>query len=514
MRFCLLLALLTSPVLAQVNTERAAARFLDQATWGPTPSSITQLEGTTIADWLNAQFALNTSDLPDQPILNSDGKSNDSLAPVKAAFFQNAVTGEDQLRQRVAFVLSQIWVVSQTSGVSPAYAYPPWWRIFRDNAFGNYRDVIKAVTLSPAMGRYLNMANNNKANPSKDTAANENYARELMQLFTLGLTQLNADGSPVLDKNKNPVPTYDQTVVTNLAKVLTGWTYPTAPGATAKTNNPPYYTGQMFAVDAEHDKTAKTIFANITIPAGQTAEQDLDALLDALMSQPTMAPFVGRQLIQHLVTSNPSPAYIERVAKVFENNGSGVAGDLKTVVKAILTDPEARAADVASAPVNPSFGHLREPILFLANILRGLNATLTATSTVQNLAAEMGENLFAAPSVFSWFSPQYRTEKGLFGPEFQIYSTQTVADRADIVSAALYGKLDATTTVNLAPFVSQAGNTANLLEYISSVFLHDGMSTALQQAATAAANAAATPTAKAQAALYVVLTSSEYQIVQ
>ena len=154
---------------AAVTSERAAARFLDQATWGPTPSSVAQLQSISIDDWLNAQFALNTSDLPDQPILASDGNSNNNLAPVQAAFFQNAVTGQDQLRQRVAFVLSQIFVVSQTSGVSPAYAYPPYWRIFRDNAFGNYRDLIKAVTLSPAMGRYLNMANNNKANSAKGT---------------------------------------------------------------------------------------------------------------------------------------------------------------------------------------------------------------------------------------------------------------------------------------------------------------------------------------------------------
>ena len=151
---------------------------------------------------------------------------------MKAAFFQNAVTGQDQLRQRVAFALSQIWVVSSGGGVPKAYAYPPYWRLFRDNAFGSYRDVIHALTLSPAMGRYLNMANNNKANPAKNTSANENYARELMQLFTLGLTQLNPDGTPVFDQNKNPVPTYDQAVVTNMAKVLTGWTYPTAPGAT------------------------------------------------------------------------------------------------------------------------------------------------------------------------------------------------------------------------------------------------------------------------------------------
>ena len=142
---------------------RAAARFLDQATWGPTPATIEQLQTTGFKAWLKAQFALNTSDLPDQPILDSSGNSNNDLTPVQAAFFQNALTGEDQLRQRVAFALSKIWVVSATSGVPNAYAYPPYWRIFRDNAFGNYRTLIKDVTLSPAMGRYLNMANNNKA---------------------------------------------------------------------------------------------------------------------------------------------------------------------------------------------------------------------------------------------------------------------------------------------------------------------------------------------------------------
>jgi len=232
------------------------------------------------------------------------------------------------------------------------------------------------------------------------------------------------------------------------------------------------------------------------------------------MSQPTMAPFVSQQLIEHLVTSNPSPAYIQRVSQVFENNGNSVTGDLKAVVTAILTDPEARAADDPSAPVNPNFGHLREPILFMTNILRGLNATLGTKSAIYNDATEMGEDLFYAPSVFSYFSPQYRTEKGLLGPEFQIYSTQTVADRADIVNSILYGKLDGSTTVNLAPFVSQASNTANLLNYVSSVFLHGGMSPWLEQAATSAVNAAATPTAKAQTALYVVLTSGEYQIIQ
>jgi uncharacterized protein (DUF1800 family) len=318
----------------------------------------------------------------------------------------------------------------------------------------------------------------------------------------------------VLDSNGNPVPTYTQAIVTQLAKALTGWTYPTPPGATAKTNNPAYYFGQMFSVASEHDTTAKAIFDNITIPAGQTAQQDLDSVFDALMEQPTMAPFISQQLIQQLVTSNPSPAYIQRVAQVFSNDGTGVAGNLQAVITAILMDPEARAADDPPAKVNANFGHLREPILFMTNLLRGLNATLGASSAVYNSASNMGEDLFYAPSVFSYFNAQYRTENNLLGPEFQIYSTQTVALRADTVNTVLYGKLDASTTFNLAPFVNAAGKTSDLLDAIDYVFLHSSMSSALRQAATTAVNAATTPTAKAQAALYIALTSGEYQIVQ
>jgi len=498
---------------AQAVTARAAARFLDQATWGPTPASIAELQKAGFTNWLIAQYAMNTSNLPNQAILDSTGQPNRDLHPVQAAFFRNAVYQPDQLRQRVAFALSQIWVVS-FEGVPDAYAFPPYWRILRDNAFGNYRDLIKAVTLNPAMGRFLNMANNNKANPAKGTSANENYARELMQLFTLGLTQLNPDGTPALDQNKNPLPTFDQTVVVNMAKILTGWTYPTAPGAEAHINNPPYFYGQLIPVESEHDTTTKTIFGGVTLPAGQTAEQDLNSLLDALMAQPTMAPFVSQQLIQHLVTSNPSPQYIQRVSSVFSNDGNGVSGNLRAVVTAILTDPEARAADDPNAAVNPDFGHLREPILFMTNLLRGLNATVTSSNTTFYDTSLLSENLFVAPSVFSYFSPQYRTEKGLLGPEFQIYSTQTAAERADIVNAILYGKIDQSTTVNLTPFVQLAGNTPALLSYIASIFLHGSMSSALQQAATDALNAAATPLGKAQAALYVVLTSGDYQIIQ
>jgi uncharacterized protein (DUF1800 family) len=496
-----------------VATDRAAARLLDQAAWGPTPADIATVQTLGLNNWLIWQFSLNTSDLPDQPILGTDGKPNRNLGPVQSAFFQNAITQPDQLRQRVAFALSEIWVVSAVQ-TNQAYAFPPYWRIFRDNAFGNYRDLIKAVTLSPAMGNYLSMANNNKGNVAKGTAANENYARELMQLFTLGLTQLNADGTPVLDANQQPIATYTQAIVTNIARVFTGWTYPTAPGATAKNNNSQYYLGQMFAVENNHDTTAKPIFGNLTIPAGQTAEWDLESLLDALMAQNTMAPFVSQQLIEHLVTSNPSPAYIERVSNVFLDNGSGVRGDLQAVITAILTDPEARAGDSPSSVETPSFGHLREPVLFTANLVRGLNGAISAENTLNRFPNELTQNLFYPPSVFSYFSPQYRTAKGLLGPEFQIHSTQTAAFRADMVNTALYGTLDKAVKLDLTPFLAVANDTSALLDYINYVFLHQSMSSGLQAAATSAVNAVTTPLARVQAALYVVLTSSEYQVIQ
>jgi uncharacterized protein (DUF1800 family) len=513
--FILAAALGPRPAKAQTAalTDRAAARFLDQAAWGPTPASIAQLEQVGIANWLNAQFALNTSDLPDQPVLAANGKANNNLAPVQAAFFQNAVTGQDQLRQRVAFALSQMWVVSAVT-TKYAYAFPPYWRLFRDNAFGNYRDIVKALTLSLAMGNYLNMANNNKGNAAKGTAANENYAREFMQLFTIGLTQLNPDGSAVMGANNNPVPTYNQSVVTNTARALTGWTYPTAPGVTAKGNNPAYYIGQMFAVETNHDTTSKSIIGGVTVPAGQTAEQDLESVLDALMAQGTMAPFVSRQLIQHLVTSDPSPAYIGRVASVFLDNGSGVRGDMKAILTAILTDPEARAGDEPGATPNPTFGHMREPVLFMANILRGLNATLGPSSAIYNNATNLGEQLFYPASVFSYFSPLFTLEGSEPAPEFQIYSTQTAANRADVVNTILYGSLDKSTTVSLTPFLPNGTDLSSMVDSINYVFLHSAMSSDLEQAVMSAATAATGAKAQAQAALYVALTSSEYQIVQ
>jgi uncharacterized protein (DUF1800 family) len=494
-------------------TDRAAVRFLEQATWGLTPADIDALKQLGIQKWLSAQFTATPSDLPDVPVLGSDGKPNLDLTPIDTAFFQNAINNPDQLRQRVAFALSEIWVVSRLD-VGYAYAIPPYWRVLRDHAFDNYRTIIRAVTLNPGMGSFLNMVNNVKANPAKGTTANENYAREIMQLFTMGLTKLNIDGSPVLDSNGNPLPTYTQDDVSALAKVFTGWTYPTAPGAQPKPSNPSYFFGEMIPYEPYHDTSAKVLFGSYQIPANQKSSDELDMAIDILMEQDSVAPFVSKQLIEHLVTSNPRPDYVTRVAQVFRNNGSGVVGDMKAVITAILADPDARAFDDPSFPFVPEYGHLKEPVLFLTNVLRALRATVSDTTTVASRAASMGQNLFLEPSVFSYFSPQYRTEGGLLGPEFQLYTTATAPVRANLINAALYSQLDKGTALDLSDFVNAAATSLNtLLSRIDWLLLHQSMSGGLQQAALSAAQAATTPAEQAKAALYVVLTSAEYNII-
>ncbi len=311
-------ALLPNYVWAQDNpwglSVRAINRVMEQGTWGPTPTPPVTLQEKGVDAWFAEQINAPISTYPDQPMLNSQGKNNNNLQPVQAAFFQNALNGPDQLRQRVAFALSEIWVVSETGGVNYAAAYPPLFSIFQNDAFANYEQIMKDITLNPAMGRFLNMVNNDKGNPAKGTAANENYAREIMQLFTLGLTQLNMDGSPVLDGNGQPAATYPQTTVTTLAKAFTGWTYPPMPGTVTKGHNPVYYLGSMVPIQANHDTSEKELFPGFTLPAGGTAEQDLNAAIHDLFMQPSLPVFVSEQLIQHLITSDPSPTYIQRIA--------------------------------------------------------------------------------------------------------------------------------------------------------------------------------------------------------
>ena len=490
-----------------------AARILEQATWGPNAQSITELQTKGFDQWFADQVAAPVTSYPNQPMLGPDGNNFTNLSGLQVQFFENALYNSDQLRQRVAFALSEIWVVSHVGVVQRAASFPPLLNIFQKDAFAAYPVLMKDVTLNSAMGAYLDMLNNRKA--TKTTSPNENYGRELMQLFTLGLNNVALNGSPVLDTNGSPVAIYSQATVDAISAALTGWTYaPTAVGAT-----PPNVFDPMVPLEAQHDTTKKIlpfVYPNgqtvpVTLAANQSAEADLDGALAAIFAHPSLAPFVVKQLIQHLVTGNPSPDYILRVVTVFNDN----RGDLKAVVKAILTDPEARAGDSGIGSDTASFGHLREPVLLVENLLRGLKGSVADSSTIYAYTSNLGQNLLSEPSVFSYFSPQYRVAGGLLGPEYQIHNTQTAVTRSNYIYAAIYnGKLDAGTTFDISEFTAAATTSpAALKALINGRFFHGAMSTGVQTAIDTALIGLTAAADKAKAALYIALTASEFQVI-
>jgi hypothetical protein len=364
-------------------------RFLEQATFGPTPAEVTRVQGTGLRAYLNEQFNLPSSSYPTLTLMPTDssqgcptgsaatcGRDNYSMYPLQLRFFQNALSGNDQLRQRVAFALHQIFVVSGNEVSQPSWMSPYLQTIDR-NAFGNYRQLLQEITLNPGMGLYLDMLGNSRSNP------NENYAREILQLFSVGLDKLNIDGTPQLDGQGNRIPTYDQTTITNFARVFTGWRL-AAPKVTVingVSNNVLNYQDPMIVTsENNHDTAQKILLDGAVLPAGRNSTQDLAAALDNIFNHPNVGPFIGRQLIQHLVTSNPSPAYVERVARVFNNNCaglyadspcSGARGDLKAVVTAILLDPEARG-DVKT---DPGSGRRNSSRISCARAVRRATAT-------------------------------------------------------------------------------------------------------------------------------------------
>lgn len=501
---------------APVISYSAAARFLDQAAWGGDAATIAHVQGIGFINYLGEQF-----NAPISPY-QTPGTTGYYLGPVQARFFTNAVHGTDQLRQRVAFALLNQFVVSAVEENTTAQLVP-YLQILQKDAFGNFRQLMEDVTLSPTMGEYLDMRNNDKANPATGTAANENYARELMQLFTIGLFELNQDGTLQLDSNGNPIPTYDQSTIQNFAKVYTGWTYPTKPGATLQMHNPAYYVGPMVPFESNHDTSAKTLLNGYADPAGLTAEQDLKVALDNIFAHQNVAPFVSKQLIQHLVTSNPSPAYVARVSAVFNNDGSGTKGNLAAVVMAILLDPEARAADDDPTATPPIGGKLREPMFFLASMLRGLGAQVNDTNTLASLSNNLGQQVFYPPSVFNYFPPGYTLPQTItngatvLGPEFQLETPSVGVTRYNTVNSIIYGGLNAGTVVDLTPF-SNLGNTSDALyAAISNAFFYGQLPSAMQtimQSATSAitGTTAAAAKSRAQAALYLALSSAYYNV--
>jgi uncharacterized protein (DUF1800 family) len=395
-----------------------ASRLLTQGTFGPTLNTISSVSAQSYDTWFAAQAAaapsLNYPSLPNKDV---------NWAPIWMA---NVVQGPDQLRQRVAFALSQIMVVSNNSQTTAAQnqMIANYYDILVKNAFGNYRTLLEQATLSPAMGRWLSMWKNNKPDPTTGSHADENYAREIMQLFSVGLVQLNLDGTPKLDSSGKPIAAYSQAEVEAMARVFTGWgtkpvTYPLGELSWAYDFD---LVDPMVAYEAHHDMDAKKILSGVTVPAGGTAAGDLKIALDTIFNHPNVGPFVSKQLIQRLVTSNPSPAYVQRVASVFNNNGAGVRGDLFAVVKAILSDSE--AANVAGP------GKVREPILRVTNLWRAFDAT-DSTGKENELAVAynsmnvLQEGVLQSPSVFNFYRPDYLRagplmNNSLVAPELQI----------------------------------------------------------------------------------------------
>ena len=440
-----------APALADVAlTANDAARFLTQATFGPSRVDIDALTGkrqVDLANWITAQIALPPSlhlaatDTDFQTFAVGDNPQY-SQVNRQAAWWKIAVTSPDQLRQRVAFALSQILVVSDANATlaNTPRGLASYYDILVSGAFGNFRTLLENVTLSPVMGIYLSALRNTKGTVDKNgvvTSADENYAREVMQLFTVGLNLLQPDGTLKLDPTGLPMPTYNQATIAQTAKVFTGWAFQSADATSTNAannfrNSASDYLHPMMLYPGQHDDTSKTVIGGVIIPANQGGAADLAQELDTLFNHPNTGPFISRQLIQRLVTSNPSPGYIYRVAQVFANNGSGVRGDLGAVVRAILTDYEARSSAVAATA---SFGKLKEPLLRATSLLRAFNGAAnngrflifyndSATTTT------LAQYPLHAPTVFNFFEPNFTqpgslAAAGLYAPEYQILTDTT-----------------------------------------------------------------------------------------
>ncbi len=404
-------------------TKAEAFRFLNQATFGATEAEADVVIEMGYAAWIEDQMTKPESlQLPHMRSLPPPEFPAQRQTDRVDIWIRNALHGEDQLRQRVAFALSEIFVVSQLG----ALADQPWgladyYDTLARHAFGDYRALMEAVTLHPAMGVYLSMLGNEKPDTQRNIRPDENYARELMQLFSIGLVELNPDGSQVLDANNQPVPTYDQAVIEGFAHVFTGWSYAGFADLRAAF---PTYSNQVMPMQlypAYHDGGPKKILDDVEIPAGQSGEQDLRDALDNIFNHPNVGPFIAIRLIQRLTASNPSPAYAQRVAAVFDDNGFGVRGDLGAVVRAILLDAEARPD--MSMEID---GKLKEPLLRLTQLWRAYEAH--SDSGRYSFAISyivLGQGPLQSPSVFNFFSPFYAPpgeirNSSLVAPELQI----------------------------------------------------------------------------------------------
>ncbi len=482
-----------------------AARFLEQSSWGPTPTTIAQVEQLGLQAYLQQQFSAPISTYP------TPGAGAKFVVD-QNQFFVNAMQGQDQLRQRVSFALSEIMVISGMKSkfdqIDPT-EFSLWMNMLQNDAFGNYFDLLNDVTLSPGMGYYLDMANNNGC---PKCAPDQNYAREVLQLFTIGLEELNPDGTPVLDQNGNEIPTYTQDTIEGFAALFTGWTYPAAPNETPHFLDRRYFSGPMIPFQKHYNEGSKLLLNGTTIPAGGAIQSDLTSGLQNIFTHPNVAPFICQQLIQKLVTSNPIPAYVSRCSQVFNNDGNGVAGDLTAVITEILTDSEARRGD-NPAQVQASDGHLREPLLDMMAAMLAVNTTTDGVN-LNTYAGGLLQAPFLSPTVFNFYPPNYQVPgTQLLGPEFKILNSNTSISRVNFINDLIYGTVGPNTTINISNYVAAAGNVTNLLAMINTNIMHGEMPSDMYNTLFTTLSSGVFPnnTSLAEAALYLTLSSYQFQ---
>ncbi len=548
-------------------------RFLEQATFGPTSALDSRVRRIGLRTWLAEQFGSNYPSVafpypvvPLKPI-NAPADCNgepmgDTVPDVPPTcfrdtysmylpqtwFYKEALYGDSQLKHRVAWALNQLWVISgfDTQQSSHMIAYH---QLLSKNAFGNWRTLMQDMTLNPGMGNYLDMIRSTRTNP------NENYPREVLQLFNIGLFMLKPDGT--LDCTQHPypdptpcqptdtfIPTYDQNVVNNFTKVFTGWrdcriTDP-GPGCPNDTSGSPNYKDPMSLNPAAHDVTAKTLLSysgstttNIaacnacnTTQITTYANNSLNQALDNIYNHPNVAPFVSKYLIQQLVTSDPTPAYVGRISAVFNANRTNPS-QLKEVVKAILLDPEARG-DVKTDPI---YGKLREPVQLMTNLFRQIGVTSAdglglSDGDVNRFPANMAQSLFFSPTVFNYYPPNYIVPgTALLGPEFAIFNTGTAISRANFGNSMVFGQINVAlpntpngtrldfTEMQALAAMDTTTNTP-LLDTLNQRMMHGAMSAQMRSTINTAVNAVVTtdPLTRAKTAVYLIVTSSQYQV--
>lgn len=454
----------TAPPYPDIPVNDAdAARFLSQASFGPTTAEIARVRQIGYTKWLDEQLDAATTPptlvLPYLQQIVANGLPEADLRPQhrRNYWLWKAATGNDQLRMRTAFALSEVFVVSDRE-VADSNATIPRIADYQDTlargAFGSYRDLLEKVSLHPAMGYFLSHVGNRKADPAKNITPDENYGREVMQLFSIGLFKRNKDFTAALDSSGQAVPTYDEKVVSAMARVFTGWTYAGQTDAQyGRGNNTSY--APMECHPAFHDDQPKEIFNGIVVSEGNNCTASLQKTLDALATHANVAPFMSRQLIQRLVTSNPSPAYVQRISNVWLSNN----GNLGQVVRAILLDTEARLA-----PTDANYGKAREPLVKLATIWRAFGARFVPAATGEirftfsnagDLANSVLQDSQRAPSVFNFFEPDYRLPtadgaSGPYAPEFQILTEATYASMLNQHDAMVWNYTGAAPTATTA----------------------------------------------------------------